>query len=268
MAACPPTDEQIAQHHQHVIAEHAERQPLVGLCQDLAQLANEYQGSEAFRRQIHSLQTQYRGLRRCRGDGNCFFRAFAFAWYEAIFRDRTKVDQALQALTQSATLLEAAGFEPLAYEDFLKTCTETLTTLSQQVQEELSSQEAQALLEQLLDSAEVSNAMVVYLRFITSAYLRQHQGEYLPFLEEATDMATFCARYVEAMGCESDQIHIIALTRALGVGLRVAYLDGSQTHDTVTIHPFPSADEWAPGAQFASLHLLYRPGHYDILYSR
>lgn len=57
---------------------------------------------------------------------------------------------------------------------------------------------------------------------------------------------------------ESDHIHIIAMSSALGTGVRVRYMDrGAGTE--VTAHDFPE------GA-IPSVHLLYRPGHYDILY--
>lgn len=58
---------------------------------------------------------------------------------------------------------------------------------------------------------------------------------------------------------ESDHIHIIALTSALGASVRVAYMD--RGGEELIYHDFPD------GCQ-PSLHLLYRPGHYDILYPR
>jgi ubiquitin thioesterase protein OTUB1 len=57
---------------------------------------------------------------------------------------------------------------------------------------------------------------------------------------------------------ESDHIHIIAMSTALNTGVRVRYMDrGAGTE--VTAHDFPEGS-------IPSIHLLYRPGHYDILY--
>lgn len=68
----------------------------------------------------------------------------------------------------------------------------------------------------------------------------------------------FMLQEVEPMYKESDHIHIIAMSTALGTGVRVRYMDrGAGTE--VTAHDFPE------GATPA-VHLLYRPGHYDILY--
>jgi ubiquitin thioesterase protein OTUB1 len=57
---------------------------------------------------------------------------------------------------------------------------------------------------------------------------------------------------------ESDHIHIIALSTALNVGVRVRYMDRGEASEGIA-HDFPEGSHPA-------IHLLYRPGHYDILY--
>ena len=59
---------------------------------------------------------------------------------------------------------------------------------------------------------------------------------------------------------ESDHIHISALTAAVGVNVRVQYMDRGEGGQ-VNHHDFPD------GAH-PRIHLLYRPGHYDILYPK
>ena len=57
---------------------------------------------------------------------------------------------------------------------------------------------------------------------------------------------------------ESDHIHIIALTNAIGIPVSIIYLDRTdQQH--ATPHHFP--DDSSP-----FIHILYRPGHYDLIY--
>ena len=78
------------------------------------------------------------------------------------------------------------------------------------------------------------------------------------------------------MGEESDHVHIIALSDALGVPIRVVYLDRSTydiDHVIVNHHDFiPSAGDLPSAGGGSSettkpiVTLLYRPGHYDILY--
>lgn len=72
------------------------------------------------------------------------------------------------------------------------------------------------------------------------------------------------------MGEESDHVHITALSDALGVPVRVVYLDrsgGSDGKDAeVNHHDFVPAE--STGTKAPTVVLLYRPGHYDILYSK
>lgn len=67
-----------------------------------------------------------------------------------------------------------------------------------------------------------------------------------------------CLQEVEPMYKESDHIHIIALSAALKVGVRVRYMDRGSTPEVIA-HDFPEGCSPA-------IDLLYRPGHYDILY--
>lgn len=54
---------------------------------DKAWVAAEYrQGSSVFVEKIRSLDGQYRSMRRTRGDGNCFFRSFMFAYMEGLVK--------------------------------------------------------------------------------------------------------------------------------------------------------------------------------------
>lgn len=92
---------------------------------------------------------------------------------------------------------------------------------------------------------------------------------------------------VEPMGKECDQPQIAALTEALQVGVKIEYLDGSAKADeelqcyVCAPNVTPSAAGRSPSSsprmrthsgetkvQPVSITLLYRPGHYDILYPR
>mmetsp|Transcript_7249 Transcript_7249/g.13326 ORF Transcript_7249/g.13326 Transcript_7249/m.13326 type:complete len:124 (+) Transcript_7249:810-1181(+) len=65
--------------------------------------------------------------------------------------------------------------------------------------------------------------------------LQRNPDRFLPFIlslddgdgTACLDIVTFCAREVEPMGRECEQIHIIALCEALGVSVAIEYLDGS-----------------------------------------
>jgi len=69
------------------------------------------------------------------------------------------------------------------------------------------------------------------------------------------------------MGRESDHIHIATLTTSTNVPVRVEYVDRgaavTSDHNSelpVNHHDFPD------NSQPPKICLIYRPGHYDILY--
>ena len=65
------------------------------------------------------------------------------------------------------------------------------------------------------------------------------------------------------MTCEADQVELVALSSRFGVNLLVAYVDG--TPAPLVLHPF--FERGGPvEAQNVDVALLYRPGHYDLLY--
>lgn len=67
---------------------------------------------------------------------------------------------------------------------------------------------------------------------------------------------------VEPMGKESDHVHIIALASTTLVPVRIEYMDrGNATTPSINHHDFPEASN-------PRIFLLYRPGHYDILYEK
>lgn len=87
----------------------------------------------------------------------------------------------------------------------------------------------------------------------------------------------FCKSSVEPMGEESDHVHITALSDALGVPIRVVYLDRSSCdtggvsvnhHDFIPYGALQTAASGSTEAISPFITLLYRPGHYDILYPK
>jgi ubiquitin thioesterase protein OTUB1 len=128
------------------------KRDLIGSVEPMSALREEYErGSGGFVAQIdHLIKSGYTGVRRSRGDGNCFYRcayyvasvtiikakiraaALAFAYVERLLRaedEELAAVSALSTLESCAPLLEAAGFQKIVYEDFY----EALTGLIHQV---------------------------------------------------------------------------------------------------------------------------------------
>jgi ubiquitin thioesterase protein OTUB1 len=115
------------------------------------------------------------------------------------------------------------------------------------------------------------------LRLATSAQICAEEDNYLPFIlgtelpgdAPFTSARDYCSRCVDPMETEAEHVSIAALAAALRLRVRVAYLDGgmggpSASGQLVTFHEFGDEAEGDNGD--VVLHLLYRPGHYDLLY--
>lgn len=76
------------------------------------------------------------------------------------------------------------------------------------------------------------------------------------------DVELYCRRLVEVMDEESDEIHIRALTDALAIPTRIYALDSRLP---IELSPTDYIPDDAVNKD-ALVHLLYRPGHYDIVY--
>lgn len=126
-------------------------------------------------------------------------------------------------------------------------------------------------------------------------YMKKEADRFLPFVEDGLtpDMESYVKREVEPMGKECEQVHIIALTEYLQISVRIEYLDGQwvlytdniyghtrpqiDLYYTYLLRPFdpstglsailcPETSSLCEAAARSQVILLYRPGHYDVLY--
>ena len=229
-------------------------------------------GSEVFRTKIGALADAYSGMRRSRGDGNCFFRSVLFSVLEGCLLRRDGGAGAAEAVRLREQLkawtpkLAAAGFQEIVFEDALELVCDLLDALAA----EPPRLSAEGLVSRFLDQTG-SSYMIMLLRLVTSGELRLRAEHFAPFVEGMADgmaVDAFCQAHVEPLGEESDHIQAIALTDALGVAVRVVYLDA--TPGPLAQHDF--VPEWAGAPALEGgrppVVVLYRPGHFDVLYYR
>lgn len=255
--------------------------------EDIAVLAEELKHDTA-ELKARSLAASYSGIRRVRGDGNCFVRAFGFGLLEHLIGQQTAVaagkmtsptalPEVMAMVSASKDLLLSEGFSEFI-EDFWEVLVEQLehvATGDYAVTAEAAEasgktiaevqKEAMARLRAAFNDQSITEYVICYLRLMTSAFLQRNAALYEFFLEGVT-MKEFCLRDVEPMAVESDQLQIIALASVFSEplgrgGVRIQYLDATDS-TTCTVHSFPEDQT------HSFLHLLYRPGHYDILYPR
>lgn len=81
-------------------------------------------------------------------------------------------------------------------------------------------------------------------------------------ISNVSDISTFCAREVEPMGKECGMVQVTALAESLNIRVNIQYLDGRPFDEKLMMYEFGPE----PDKAFFEITLLYRPGHYDILY--
>ncbi len=189
--------------------------------------------------------------------------AFGYAWFERLMlsKNQTLRQAALESLATTKSFLKTAGYDPLIFDDVYEVVEEKMKAVKNGEYDEM-------MLLTIFQTDEISNRIVWYLRLITAAYLKIHRVEYEPFLEFEVEMDQYCSKYVEVMDQEADHIHVIALTKALKVPVEIAYMSGSDTMEQVNFHEFYPDEASKGDITLKPLVLLYRPGHYDILYRR
>ncbi|KEG12775.1 otubain [Trypanosoma grayi] len=196
---------------------------------------------------------RYSGIRYVRRDGNCFFRCAVFALLE-----RTLGNEELAAgLQKRATALREKLIEDYGVfvEDF---CEVALDVIQQIVSGKCTTSTAL----HALATREDSEYMLYFYRYAVSNYIRTHRDDFLPFVMGLNydSVDAFCRAEVDAVASESDHVQVVAFAKCFQLHIVVEYLDGSEGTRT-TQHTFSGGDDAC-----AAVTLLYRPGHYDLLY--
>ncbi|KAI8472637.1 MAG: ubiquitin thioesterase otubain-like protein [Monoraphidium minutum] len=276
-----------------VRAEEAKK-PYVGDKETLESLIPDYASYPVFVAKIRALMARYGGLRRVRSDGNCFFRATLFALLEWLLVNEADAECQgfLRTLEACKQRMVGAGFDPLVFEDALDMLLGQVNAICVGGAVPGQGSDMGVLLSNFRDDT-VSNMLVMLLRFITSAEIQARQEHFAPFVLGVADMdvPNFCRRFVEPMAEESDHVHAQALCDALQVPITIVYLDsherglgggGAGGGAECEVHRFEPSSEGAGaiaaaaagapggggGGRKPSVHLLYRPGHYDVAYPK
>ena len=272
------TEQQLAQ----IESEIKTSQPLTSQLLPIHALIKQYQdndstttdGESGFLTSSKLLATKYSHLRRIRGDGNCYYRAFLYSLCEGLLKRRLNKDAndassseyvRLKSLVdKSLSWVCTLGYEESTIEMFY----DELVELLEYIDKLATTQDDTAyksLHDKLNEENSTSDYCTWYLRVLTAAQMKSNPDKFLPFLlaEDTLDMMdipTFCSREVEPMNRECGMVQVAALAECFGLCVNIEYMDGRIGSDGVVCH------EFGEGSDGMEICLLYRPGHYDILY--
>jgi len=238
----------------------------------LSTLRTEYEGSSgSFIKQIDFLIGQgYEGIRRSRGDGDCFYRSLIFSYIERIFSQedrKTAVQSSISTLQDFLPRLREIGFKDMVVDESYEIPRDLIRGIvdPEPVSNNGKTLTPAQLLREFQDES-TSSYLVTFMRMVTSTQIQSEPETYEPFLThpdtgETMGVKDFCRIVVEVLGKEADHVQLTAISQALKVNLKIAYLDGRSQDGRVEYVTF----KYASDENETPLTLIYRPGHYDIL---
>lgn len=220
---------------------------------------------------------------------NAVGAAVAFCYYETLFytSDKAKLQEELVRMRSLSNLAQAGGLDQDIYGEWEEDTLDLLKSLSKCASSDQGNAELMAafgeggIWQSIITYLKVreapcpaANLVVVWhtddVKILTSSYIKSRPDQYAPFCEPQT-VEEFVRHNVEPAQCEIEHVGLNALFDVLlkpaTIALEVMYLDRSAGTELVT-HRFEPTDQ--PGMSVPSaptVRLLYRPGHYDILYA-
>lgn len=240
--------------------------PLVGETKSCHAIVEEYaRGDPIYVAKTAALPQTYSHYRPIRGDGNCGWRAVACGYFENLLQgDSASVRAELDRLTSLNNLITRAGFQSWIFEDMIECTFELLRKLADDIDQGVRNN---SVIIDTLNNDDRSNGIVYHLRLLASATLKIYPADYEPFIPDGLGVDGYCKTWLEPSYCEIEHLGMSLLVDVLFKPIRFAveigYLDRSEGSQ-VNIHRFGPDD--APGVR--TIHLLYRPGHYDLLYKK
>lgn len=215
-----------------------------------------------------ALPQTYSHYRPIQGDGNCGWRAIGFGYFETLILTATpaKIAAEIARLTELEQYIEnVGGFQRFLWEDMAENTMHILAD----IQANLANPDAAlASLQASFNDGEVSDHVIYYLRLMAASYLRGNVDNYEPFIGGSAK--AYSVGTIEPANREIEHIGIILLVEVLlrpaDFMLEVVYLDRTPMSKANT-YRFPEEHNRRTESELGpTIHLLYRPDHYDILY--
>ncbi|OTA97558.1 hypothetical protein M434DRAFT_18966 [Hypoxylon sp. CO27-5] len=243
--------------------------PLVGDRRPSTVITEEYARADPiYVAKTMALPQTYSHYRPVQGDGNCGWRAIAFAYFETLVRcgDITQAQGELARLTSMNSFIETVGgHSSWLFEDMVS---ETFDLFNEIIAAMSSGQDAMHFVTNKFNTVESSQSIVYHQRLLASSWLKGNYAQYEPWI--AGGVESYIEDTIMPTDREIDHVGVVLLYDVLlkpaNIVLEIAYLDRSEGAE-VNVHRMPEeANGQDPATLGPMIYLLYRPGHYDILY--
>ncbi|KAI1169663.1 peptidase C65 Otubain-domain-containing protein [Nemania sp. FL0916] len=243
--------------------------PLVGEKVSSSAITAEYARADpTYVAKTMALPQTYSHYRPIQGDGNCGWRAIAFAYFEILVQSGTValVQNERQRILDLNQYIEEVGGQERSLLDIM--VEETFVLFDDIIATMADGNDAMPNVVAKFNDIDISRCLVYHLRLMAGARLKGKATEYEPYLDGGVE--NYLQSTVMPVNREIDHICVALvhdiLLRPIEIVLDIAYLDRSEGTE-VNVHRFPEeANGQDPSTLGRIIYLLYRPGHYDILY--
>ena len=166
-------------------------------------MKDEYKEDAIFQTKIDNVADVYSKFRRVRGDGNCFYRAYAYLLFECCKADPVFYQRTVAKLETTLKWLIDIGLPSFTTEDFYETF---MDALHEFVDEE---GKTEADLLEVFNNDGMSNYLVVYVRLLVSGQLQHKADSYIHFVDGGySTMKEFCNKEVMPVDKEADHLQV------------------------------------------------------------
>ena len=214
---------------------------------------------------LQGICSAYAGFRKIGGDGNCYYRAIAFGLLEQLVLDKAYENFIVVRNILNTVKYEVGSIENESHDQLLQ-----LLDAASRGQAWRDTDELQASF--LTSSGNIDVALVRGCRNLLGNYLVNNEDvlyNELPLKvcilsvnEDVQSMQAYCDKYVRRMGedAEGAFLELGLLPSLLRMGCVIHNLDHSAQKEIEC--PYQPLN----GDCLGMVHILLRPGHYDLLY--
>merc|ERR1712154_467057 len=104
-----------------------------------------------------------------------------------------------------------------------------------------------------------ASTLIFWARMMASLQMRENEKDYAPFIQQGKGgFAGYLRSDVEALKSEADHLQTVALSKGLQVPITIYCLENVQKGGPQTVRTMADRQ--------SCFDLLFRPGHYDVLY--
>ncbi|KAL6787480.1 peptidase C65 Otubain domain-containing protein [Trichoderma sp. SZMC 28012] len=214
-----------------------------------------------------ALPQTYSHYRQIKGDGNCGWRAIAFAYYEKLIDlgDQGQIEGEVARLMSLGHMISNIGRYEY-HEDFAEEAHQLLRDIAANI---ANPGLARVILLQRFNDSTIEANIIYYFRILAATSLKANAATYDDFAADFGGIANYCSQAIDIVNREIEHLGIIGLANLLlkpiDFVLEIAYLDRSPGNQ-VNRYRFPEEANQQDTVLGPTLYLLYRPDHYDILY--